>query len=128
MKAQFAMIESVLSLFAILSAVSLVASQANANALNLNVQKSALQRAVAVYDIMNVIEANASANSCVFSSSGCKDALAAEYSRAFGIGSMAFALGGSQSNSSYENSTERCLPVGVLGTNETIETCVTASG
>ncbi len=128
MKAQFAMIESVLSLFAILSAVSVVASQTNANALNINVQKSALQRAVAVYDIMNAIEANASANACVLSSSGCKGALAAEYIRAFGIGSVAFTFGGSQSNSSYENSTERCLPIGVLGTNATIETCVTASG
>jgi len=126
MKAQFAMIESVLSLFAILSAVSLVASQMNANSMNLNLQRGGAQRAIAVYDIMTAIQNNASANVCVLSSPECAKSLASEYIGVFGINSLGFTFGVSPTNSSYGNSTERCLPIKAIGTNETEEVCAVA--
>ena len=126
MRAQFAMIESTLSLFAILSAVSIVASQMNANAMELSSGRDGIQRAIAVYDIMNALEKNASANACVFSSPECGDALASDYCRAFAVNSIAFFLGGSQPNTSLVNSTEKCSLVDSFATNETEELCVVA--
>jgi hypothetical protein len=127
MKAQFATIEAAMSFFAILSVVSLVASQMNAGALELRTQRGRALQAIAVHDIMDAIVKNASANACVFSP-GCGEVLAAEYGNALGAPSVAFVLGGLQFNSSYANSTEKCLPVGVTGTNETEEVCVVAGG
>lgn len=116
-----------MSLFAILSAVSIVASQMNASTLELSAQRGRAQQSIAVHDVMNAIEKNASANGCIFSSAACREALASEYGGAFGVG-LSFSFGSAQSNQSYANSTEKCNLVAETGTNETEEVCVLAGG
>jgi hypothetical protein len=124
-KAQFATIEAMLSLLAILSAVSLVASQINHSTAELGAQRIRMREAMAAYDLINEIQHNSSANECIMSlyssdDAACAEKISNDYSAIFGIGGINLSFV-SQPNAS---TTGKCVPLLMQRINKTGNLCI----
>lgn len=113
MKAQFAMIEAGIALATIVSAIIFVSGWVNSSTANLSSQSAALQRSVALYDMVNALERNATYAACSLQAS-CSASMEKNMSELFEAGSVsigAYAVQGST-----------CATAQVE--NQTLEVCV----
>jgi hypothetical protein len=130
MKAQFALIEAAISMVLIASAVGFVSSQMNVVTANFNEQEGALQRSAALYDMVNVLRQNMTANNCLSAiymtnQSGCMQNLTEFYAKLLGLSSMELTKALSQQQST-ENASEACFAVFLSEVNLTSSVCMIA--
>jgi hypothetical protein len=127
MKAQFAVIESMLCLVLIASALSFISLNMNTTNMEMgSTRKSALE-SMAAHDILELIEQNETANDCITTlyatnGSGCATALSENFSSIFGLSGISFAFG-----NSTLNNTVGCAEVLLQSTNKTEKVCITGS-
>jgi hypothetical protein len=128
LKAQFATIEAMFSLLAILSAVSLVASQLSQSTSELGAQRVRMREAMAAYDLINEVQHNSSANECIsslYSSNGaaCAEKISEDYSAIFGIGGVNISFPSRQNASAAG----KCFPLLMRRINKTGNLCITVT-
>ncbi|MDE1854921.1 MAG: hypothetical protein KGH57_01200 [Candidatus Micrarchaeota archaeon] len=120
MKAQFATIEAGIAFAAVISAITFASGIVNSSTAGLAAQSASLQRGIAIYDIFNALQRNATYNDCVLQlydggQTGCMAGIEQNLSAIFGIGSISIGIG--------QNGTA-CSSVPLAGANSTAEVCV----
>lgn len=131
MKAQFALIEAAISLVLVASAIGFVSSQTNLMTANFNEQSGLLQRNAALYDMVNVLRQNTTANNCLSvlfleNQSGCIQNLTKTYAEALGLDSIEIATVAEQPQNT-QNASGACFAVSLNEANLTGSVCVIAS-
>lgn len=132
MKAQFATIEAMISLVLVASAMTFVSSQTNSATANFNAQRSMLQRSAALYDIVNALRQNLTANNCLSelyltNQSGCMQNLTETYAKIFGLSSAEIAGTEGQLQNNTQNTTSSCVSLFLVQANLTSNVCILAN-
>jgi hypothetical protein len=127
MKAQFAVIESMLCLFLILSALSFISLKINTTNMEMNNTRESLVESIAAHDILGLIEQNETANDCIAAlyatnNSGCAAELAGNLSSIFGLSGVSFAFG-----NSIHDTNIGCAEVFLKSMNKTEKVCIVES-
>lgn len=127
MKAQFATIEAGMALAMIASAIAFVSTWSNSSTAGLDAQSASLQRSVAIYDIFNALERNATYNVCVSqlylgNETGCLGGIEGFFAGIFGMTSVRIGMAGA--SSSEQNSTGACASMRLQAANATASVCV----
>jgi hypothetical protein len=131
MRAQFATIEALISLLAILSVISFVSGEIFLNTRGVCAARSRAIQSMAAYDAAEQIAGNWSTNECVASAhaagaSPCLATLLESYREAFGIRHFELAFQGFSVGNATANDTPECLPIRFVSLNVTDEVCIIA--
>ncbi len=132
MKAQFAIIEATVSLAIVVSAIVFVSNTINLTNSGFQIQQSGLRRSIAIYDVINLLVRNATANNCLARASEtnqslCLKSFIRNCSAIFGLRYLNIKNTGARSANYTSNSTQSCVQIYVQGANQTKDVCVVAT-
>jgi hypothetical protein len=132
MRAQFATIEALISLLAVLFVITFVSAQISLSNRTAYFARSGLVQGMAVYDAFDQIADNSSANRCASLAVATEDApclagMVASYKEAFGLREFSVVLAGVSAGDAGVDGTRVCAPVRLASLNETSEVCIIAS-
>ncbi len=131
MRAQFATVEALISLLAILSTISLVSGSISLNSSSVHAAQSKVVQGMAVYDAAEQIAGNVSTNECVAlahetGDASCLNGIIESYKEAFGLRHFGLAFPGISVGNATGNDTSECVPIEFASLNGTEEVCIMA--
>ncbi|VVB77049.1 Uncharacterised protein [uncultured archaeon] len=127
MRAQFATVEALLAVTAILSAASFMSASMSEDRSAMYFERSRLVQSAAVYDLSNYLARNRSANDCLaHSDAACANAIVGNYESVFGIENISVATSGFAAGAYASRGVLDCFPFRFLSTNESDAVCISA--
>jgi uncharacterized ion transporter superfamily protein YfcC len=122
MKAQFATIEAGIALVLVASAVGFASSLVNSSTASLASQSASLQKSIAVYDIFNALERNATYNACIAqlylgNQTGCVAGAERYFDSVFGMNGIGILIG-------EQGAGDACATIPLSDANATAEVCI----